>query len=141
MDIEKIITALNWVKSNKGTKSGNFILGLLFAGVPLGFVVWALLSQSGKKSEVIEKKEAQIATLMEREARMIDECAEAIRKNNDECAEREARTMQRYFNAFNVLKAQVSGSVSDLKSIESQTVEMIQQQQNIIQKSTNDETN
>ena len=108
------------------TKAGMFTLGAIFVGSILGFVIWILFSQVVKKDQIIEKQEAQIAMLIDREIRIRDECLEMWHK---------------WTTGFKSVTDMLLGSVNLAKSAEVQTQSIIQQQQNIISKTTNDETN
>ena len=137
MDIDKITKTGDYIERKSETKSGMFVLYLALIVAFCGAVLWLMNGQ--RVAAIEEKKEAQqqVAESIVREARIKDECTEAIRRNTDECADK----MRKYFDMFKELGAQFSGNIAAFQSIEAQTNQTIQQQQSIIQKSTHDEKN
>jgi hypothetical protein len=125
IETDKIKDSADWIESKSTTNSGFITLGLLVAAGPLGFISWFLFQQTSEKDESLERKDAQIAILTEREAKLRDECAETIRT---------------YFAMFKELGGQFSGNVEAAKSIERSTSATIDRQNEIIQNIQNDET-
>jgi len=126
MDIEQTKGALDWFETKLKTKSGFFIIGVIVAGVPFGFMVWILLSQIEYNKTNIEYKNEQIKTLVNREAEVRKSCAEI---------------MKLYFEMFKEMNEFFSGNLNMMNSIHQESNQVIDQQKLLINNTINDEKN
>ena len=124
VDIDKAKSTFDWIKINLETKSGNFILGMMFMMIPLGMVCFLLLRNVSDMEKTIEKKDEQIVAMTEREARIKDECTE---------------TVKTYFAMFKEVTELSSENVLQVKAVQAQTDAAIRGQKKIIYQATHDE--